>query len=292
MVQLSVLSQGLVPSLPDIGWHAGMSSGTYHSIQAASSHRLGLIKKSAAHLRHEIDNPTPPTAAMKLGEAMHCAILEYNVFIKKYVVAPRCDRRTKEGKATHSNFELENVGKISIDFDDYASCMAMADACMSHQLAANLINSATAREISGFFLDSASGTYSKMRADAICGDHSTLFDIKSTVCAAPFDFESSIYKYGYHRQGAFYLDGAAALGQKLEHYAIIAIEKVPPFALAVYRLTDEAIELGRRENAELMEVYAKCIKTNVWSGYPLLITDVGLPVWAQKQIKRSLTNEN
>lgn len=288
MVQLNLLSKegAQVPYLPNVGFYADLSSANYHAIDAASSHRLGLLKKSPAHLKHEINNPTPPSDAMKLGEAIHYAILEPNNFVKEYVVAPKVDGRTKEGKAARAEFELANKGKRIIGIDDYATCMAMADSCHRHSVANAIIKSATATEVSGFFVDDETGIFCKLRADAICENHDTIFDIKSTLCASPADFEKSIFNFGYHRQAAWYLDGCAKLGKKLSNYAIIAIEKSAPFCLAVYRLKDEAIELGRDENRKLLKLYSECKNSNKWQGYPELITDVGLPTWAEKQIKK------
>ena len=288
MVQLSLLqNEGTSsPYLPNVGFYTDLSSANYHAIDAVSSHRLGLLKKSPAHLRHELKNPTPPTDAMKLGEAIHLAILEPDLFVKTYVVAPKVDGRTKEGKRAKAEFELANRGKSIIDADNYAVCMAMSEACNKHHLANSIIKSATATEVSGFFIDDETKVLCKLRADAICENHDTIFDIKSTLCASPVEFEKSIFNYGYHRQAAWYLDGCAKLGKKLSNYAIIAIEKTAPFCLAVYRLKDEAIELGREENRALVKQYAECLKSNKWAGYPDLVTDVGLPAWAVKQIKK------
>lgn len=270
------------------GFHKGISSRDYHMIDAASSHRLGLLKKSPAHLRWSISNPTPPSDAMVVGEAIHTAILEPANFVCNYIKGIKVDRRTNHGKAEYEKF-CSNAGMRTVLAPDvYNDIQNIAIACKSHSLASALIDAATDVEVSGFFDDPIHGVYCKMRADAICQNQQTIFDIKSTQDASPSEFEKSIFNFGYHRQAAFYIDGANLLGKKIDHYAIIAIEKTAPYALAVYRLKNEAIELGRKENRELMQVYASCQKSNEWPAYPEFITDVGLPVWATKQIERQI----
>ena len=43
--------------------------------------------------------PFQPTDAMRQGSLVDCLITEPQNFDRKYVVAPKCDRRTKAGKA-------------------------------------------------------------------------------------------------------------------------------------------------------------------------------------------------
>lgn len=269
------------------GFH-NISSLDYHMIDMASSHRLGLLKRSPAHLKHSIDFVKAPTKALIIGEAIHTAVLEPEIFLDTYAELPKFDARTKEGKAKRDEFTAQAGLRTVLDQDDYRTVVNTSQAVLSHPLASSIIACATAREVTGIFKDPITGVMCKLRADALCDNHSMIFDLKTTQDASAKEFEKSIFNFGYHRQGAFYLDGCKALGKTFDHYTIIAVEKEPPFACAVYRLKDEAIELGRKENQALMQVYAECLKNNAWPSYPEFITDVGIPEWAKKQIERSL----
>lgn len=269
----------------------GLDSDTYHAIDRASSHRLGLLKKSPAHLRYELDHPKGPTPAMVFGSAVHCAVLEPDTFEDIYARQPKIDARTKEGKAARDKFISDNAFRIILSDEDYDAVKLIAANVMSHPLASKLIKATTNIEMSGFWIDKDTGVECKLRADAICGNHGTIFDLKTTQDASPENFEKSVYNFGYYRQGAFYIDGLKALGVDISNYAIIAVEKDAPYSVAVYRLKNDAIELGRRENRELLQLYAKCLKENDWPAYPNFIVDIGLPAWATRQIERSLTNE-
>jgi hypothetical protein len=265
-----------------------ISFSEYMAIDACSSHRLGLLSKSPAHLKHEINTPREETQALKIGKAIHAAILEPSEFVNHFVQMPKLDARTKEGKAKRDDFLAIHSRSTILSEDEYRQVMNIGVAVRSHKIVSNLLNTTTHTEISGFFKDKETGIECKMRADAICAKHGLIWDIKSTDDASPTSFESSIFKFGYHRQAAFYLNGANALGLNIKHFLIVAAEKTAPFACAVYRLSDEAIELGREENAVLITKYARCVEANEWPSYPEIIKDVGLPAYAKKQIERRI----
>lgn len=283
--------QEKAPTRPEVGIHRDMPSTEYHSVDAVSSSRLSKIKRSPAHLLQERLNPSPSTDAMILGEAIHYAILEPDAFMSRYAAMPKVDGRTKEGKAFKAAFEENNRGKSIISHDDYAKCLAISDAVAGHSKAWALLERADMREVSGFFNDRLTGLYCKLRADAVCSSIGTMFDIKSTQDASRPEFERSIFKYGYHRQGAHYIDGMAVLGHKIDHYAIIAVEKEAPFCVAVYRLQNDIIDLGRKENIQLMDLWKQCEESGEWPGYPEQITDIGIPQWAVKQTEKELYHE-
>lgn len=257
----------------------------YQKVDRCSSHRLGLLKQSPAHLRFHIDNPSPTTDAMRFGSAVHCYILEPGEFKKEFVVAPKCDKRTTVGKETWAAFQLENPGKTYLTADDMQRISGIAEAIQGNFTARALIESVEDAEICGFWTDRTTGVKCKMRIDARLNRVGALLDLKTTSDASRREFERSIFRFGYHRQAAMYLDGNAALGCKYDDYTFIAVESEAPFALAVYRLSDEVIELGRKENAALMHLYAICETDDEWLGYPDMIQDISIPAWAKRQIE-------
>lgn len=262
-----------------------LSMPDYLALDRCSSHRLGLLRQSPAHLRHEILNPTEQTDAMRFGSAVHTAILEPELFDKLYAVAPRVDRRTTVGKETWAAFQLENGHKTAITADDMIAINGIKKAVAANSTAAALVAADGSAEMVGLWTDSATGVQCKMRIDKCMFGLGALLDLKTTNDASRREFERSIFKYGYHRQAAMYLDGCAALGRQIEDYIFVAVEKEAPYALAVYRLSDDIIALGRKENAALMQLYATCQRSNEWLGYPDLIQDIGIPAWAKRQIE-------
>lgn len=83
-----------------------------------------------------------------------------------------------------------------------------------------------------------------------------LIDLKSTQNAEPGAFKGEIFKYKYHGQGAFYLDGCRANGIDLDGFSILAVEKSEPFAAGLYHLDASWLDLGRSCYEEALEVWA------------------------------------
>lgn len=271
----------------DYGWYE-ISAEDYHSLNLISSHRLSLLKRSPAHLRHELDNPSESTPAMVQGALAHEATLQPDLFAEKYLVQVQGDGRKKEVKEARAAQakEAEETGKQIISSDYHAFATSIAHAVWGDEHANALIESAEHIERAG--IAEIDGWPCKGLLDALCPALSTAFDLKTTVDASRREFERSIFKFGYHRQGALYVDICRELGVPVEHYAIIAVEKSAPHCVAVYRLKDDILELGRKENRKLIELYQRCLKKDEWPGYPSGVQDVGIPRWAEKQIREDV----
>ena len=261
------------------GIYRDLPAATYHAIDAASNSRLTLLKRSPAHMKAAIDCPEESTPAQIVGEACHLCILEPERFVSRYAVAPECDRRTKEGKATWQAFLDSCNGKSPLSAADYEKCERMHDAVWSNPAARELLEFCRKEfEVSAIWTDEATGVLCKARADGLCSSR-TFIDLKTTTDASEEAFERSIFNYGYYRQGAHYLDGF-----KREHFAFIAVEKDPPYANAVYQLESEVIDKGRAELERLLAIYAECERTGIYPGYESGVRYIGVPVWAATRI--------
>lgn len=273
--------------VPEPGVYYDIPSADYHTWDAASSHRLSLMLRSPAHCRAAIDCPPEPTDAMRLGEAVHYATLQPDLFAKRYVVPPKVDRRTKAGKDEFQLFEAANADKQFLSADEWAQCQAISRAVWSHLSAGPLLKGDVKQEVSLVWQDQQHDLLCKGRIDLFNAKYSALVDLKTTADAGPDNFERSIYDFGYHRQAAFYMDGWAACGMKATRFVFVAVEKSPPFAVAVYALDQTAIDAGRKELRAMLATYAMCQRTGEWPGYSPKVQSIGIPAWAYKRIERT-----
>ena len=275
------------------GIYPQMPAEEYHAIDACSSSRLKLLKRSPAHCKWSIDFPNEnKSPALVTGSAVHCAVLEPECFDSRYVVKPKFSG--KGSVAARAEWESANEGKGDIiDADDRMLAQRLTVELYGHRIAGPVLRQKSQVEISGIWTDSATGLLCKLRSDAVSEKLRMVVDLKTTDDASPGAFSASIFKYGYHRQGAMYLDGWKALGIEYRHYCIIAVEKKAPYGVAVYRLNTEgrAIELGRKENRALIGRYAQCKAENNWPSYPEVITDIELPAWAERQIQEEYRDD-
>lgn len=301
--------------MPLPGVYPGVPMRTYHRWAGASNSRLSKLRQSPAHLKAYMDEPTPDAAHFKIGRAVHTAILEPERFDSTYIVSSQCTATKKgDGKRCENQGIIyaggewfcgvhgRGIGSFAgertvLPGPDHRAALAMRDAVYAHPRARRLLTGKGEVELSATWNDVARTERGEAeRADVLCKcrpDRASmliaggaLVDVKSTMDASPYAFERAIYNYGYHRQGAHYLNGARACGLQVQHFVIIAVEKVPPFAVAVYRVSDAAIDAGDQQLRPLIARYGECVATNEWPGYSTDILDTTLPSYAWSQIEQ------
>lgn len=294
---------------PIPGVHAQEPYEEYHRWNAASNSRLSLLRRSPAHLRAYLDgglNRTSP--ALELGRAIHTAVLEPDTFDSRYVVAEQCTALTAKKEpcrnmGSHLHAELGWLcgthiksapistvqnSKLVIEPNDRAICYGIRDSVYRHPAAKALLAgiSPVSAEVSLSWVDPDTGIMCKARPDyvteAIAGG--ALVDLKSAREASAREFERSIFAHGYYRQGAHYLDGAEACAIDVAHFVHIAVEKEPPYAVAVYRMRDDVMVAGRQHLAPLKRMYADCVAADAWPAYSDEVQDIALPPWAWQQM--------
>lgn len=268
----------------------GVSNTAYHSGHGISKSGLDLIAKSPLHYwAAYLDpnrEPRTETPAMKLGTAIHTAILEPDAFADRYRVMPEgLDRRTKAGKEIYEALLLdaETNDATLISAADQQTALQIATNVRRHPLARNILRDGKAEQ-SVFWTDAETGVLCKCRPDWLLdpNPNPAILDVKSTTDASPDGFMKSAYTYRYHVQAAWYLDGLeAATGMKPDSFMFLAIEKEPPFAVAFYYADEAMIAAGRAEYQRHLRTFAACAASDTWPGYPSKLLPLALPKWAQ-----------
>lgn len=261
-----------------------LPAAEYHSNPAIGHSSLVRIIRSPAHYREYATHPPEPTAAMQLGTAFHTALLEWELFRKIFVVAPKFDRRTKEGKAKALAWETENTGKITLTPDQMEAIGKMVLSVREHKGARRLLGYGLV-ETSAFWLDERTGIECKMRPDFLTTEGKTItgmVDVKTCVDASADGFSKAIVTQGYDVQAAFYQDGMKTLSGKTVPFYFIAIEKEAPYALAVYQASKAMLGIGREKYRAALGLLTWCRRNNFWPSYQPggEIETIDLPRWA------------
>lgn len=255
-----------------------MSNADYHAHPALSKSGTDDLEKSPMHFKARREKPREETPAMALGTAVHALTLEPESFWDRYIVAPPgIDRRTTAGKAAWAN--IENSGKIVLKAEDMQQIEAMASAVRAHPVTEALFDEGRA-EVS--FFSRLSDVDVKCRPDWFRED-GIIVDLKTTEDASPGGFASSVAKWNYHKQAAFYSDILSEMGISVAAFVFIAVEKTYPYAVGVYELDLEALDLGRQAYRANLETYRTCLETGQWPGYSSNVEVLNLPRWKYLQ---------
>lgn len=260
-----------------------LSIDDYHESEGISRSGIMHFKRSPLHYWHhhinEDKEPENDTDALIFGNAVHTFILEPEKYEHTFLVVPKVDRRTSEGKAKYARLTANLGDKKIITEELHEQVIKISESINKHPFAKDLISNAQ-YEKSIYWNDPETGILCKCRPDI--WRNNSVCDLKTTNDASQSAFQRSIYGYGYHIQAAMIREGLLqACNQKIEEFVFIAVEKEPPFAVGVYLLSKEAIDKGYEEFKEILKHYKLCLENNNWPSYE--ITQVSLPAFYLNQ---------
>jgi hypothetical protein len=265
-----------VDIMPESG--QAMTEAEYRARPEVNKSTLWQIRRSPAHYRYALDHPPADTPSLRLGRAIHAAILQPEEYARQYTTPPAgLDRRTKDGKAAYEAFLLEAEGKELLSAEERAQVDGIARAVLHNQAAAALLDGcAVERPI--FWTDQSTGIQCKARIDAY--KSGIIIDLKSCTDASTGAFLRDAIKYGYDVQAAHYIRAVRSIngGQPLAFY-FIAVEKTEPHAVNVIRAGDAFLDRGTWQLMGLMDKLKECRESDTWPGYGE--NELILPEWAE-----------
>lgn len=263
-----------------------MPEPEYHAHPAVSQSGLWtLYSKTPYHLKHR---KIEETKAMTLGSATHIAVLQPDSFEKMVIKGPE-DRRG--GKWKDLLEECEAYGGIPLTTSDYEKCLFMRDAAHKIAEVRALTCGGQMVEHSIFWTDPETGVECRGRIDLHQPKLRLNADLKTSACAAKWEFEGSIGKYGYHLQDPMYGIGwELAGGGPIDGTIFIVVENEWPHCAAVYEVSPEAVEEGRAVMRKALSTYSICQQTGVWPGYPEGVQECGIPAYAYRETKPEYSN--
>lgn len=146
--------------------------------------------------------------------------------------------------------EAEQNGKTVVAKDALERAEAMRDALLAHDTASRLLDAATKREESAFWIDD-DGIAHKARFDG--RGPSFALDLKST-SAKPGErsLRYAVRDYGYHLSADHYLTVARGLGLDVDTFALIFVAKTEPYYVTVAELGPDLLAEGADLRAEAL----------------------------------------
>jgi hypothetical protein len=239
-----------------------------------SSSIIKEMMRSPAHCKAYLTRPHKETDAMKVGTAIHMAILEPHLLGSTYVYWDEY----KRGK-DYTDFVAKNKGKIILKTTDMDKVLGMATAVREYrdypiQRAIEIGHA----ELSIYWTDPETGIKLKIRPDSF-SEYGTI-DIKKTQDARPHQFIRSCKDYGYDVQAAMYMTGMELfLGKKTPFY-FLAVEEEAPHGVWVHEVSQEMYDSGMRKFRKALNEYKECMDTGIWPAYRDAFSVVNWPAWA------------
>lgn len=272
------------------GIYLGLDNKVYRNAEGLSHSDSKRLRKSPWHFYAMTLGERPPesapSAAMRNGTMVHCALLEPEAFDSRYWISP-------EGLSKNSN-EYKRLAEIAlaagqeaITVVEYQRAQAQAAALRADPVVADLLRQDGPSEVSMWWTCPRTGVLCKGRPDRVAafgwGKKVILLDIKTTADADEFAFAKSCANFGYHTQADWYCEGyALAAGVEVEGMVFGVVEADYPHAARSFMLSDNALERARAENDNARRLYKSCSESGNWPGYPAGtdgVTVIDLPKW-------------
>ncbi len=267
---------------PQPGVYEEIPFGAYVRIPAINNSKLTRLDHCPASIFSEMKD----TKALHFGRALHVYVLEGEfAFHSRYAIAPKCDKRTKEGKATYAAFAAESIGKDIVDQEDFDLIVQMNASLYKHPYAKILLGKGRG-ERTVIWRHDETGHLCKARTDWVPGDDAgIIIDLKGLeeVSERKFVRAAVAEDRGYARAAAFYLDGTSrALKKKFNVFAFICVEKEAPCKVEIYTMEDDILAWGREEYYRLLRYLKQLEEAN---SFPAYINGGTVPIYKPDWLK-------
>lgn len=253
---------------------ANMTNDDYHSLpDSVSCSGLKHLLRSPAHFQTYLDQTHDDKP--NLGSALHCLVLEGDVFNDTYIYFTG-DRRGK----VYNEFVAANPGKIILTEKEWITVHRMFKAVVTfadYPLWAALQSSK--REMSVFWTDEETGVQCRVRFDALCAPYAN-FDLKSTTDARPEYFIKQAVRLDYDLQAAMYTEAARRFTGEILPFYFVAIEDAEPNGVFLLEAGQSMIDNGWRKFRKALNLYKQCTSTKTWPGYANPFSTLELPRYA------------
>jgi hypothetical protein len=259
----------------------GMPEDEYHRHPALSSTGARRILESPARFRAAQFAPEKAKEAFDLGTAVHTQVLGVGqplVEIPDGLLASNGAISTKAAKEFVA--EARAAGKVPMKSGPFRQTTGAVDSVLRNTTARALFEQDGDAEASVFASDPATGVQVRARFDKLAA---IAVDLKSTSKeggGGRLAFSKSAANLGYHVQQEHYLDVYEfAMGERLD-MVFVVVELEPPYLVGTYQLDKEFRDIGRARARRAREIFAECMATSTWPGYPDEVQLIGPPRWA------------
>jgi hypothetical protein len=243
----------------------------------------------------------PPSAQMIMGTYVHLCTLEPTEWARRLYVPeperpPEADGKARKDtpeKLAYVRWKAQCIGwqagirpdSIILTPRERTVIETIAARVRAHEYGSALVESPGLVEQTVLWRHPVTGMSLRVRLDKLThidDDLKVVLDLKTTNDASPRMFGSSVAKFGYHRQGALYIDAVRALYPNAEvDYALGVVTTSPPYEVAFYQLEEHELELGRVQTEAAMRELIRRREENDWiAPWQRGLQSLTLPGWA------------
>lgn len=269
-----------------------MEPGIYYDISNEDYHRGAGVSKSQLddiainpaifQWRKLAPEDSEKKAALDMGTALHCLLLEPDEFEKRFIIAPEFNRRTTEGKANEKAFlkDCESTGMTVMTAEEGRKLKLMQASAFAHPAARWLLEAEGHQEASIYWNDEQTGELCRIRPDKFLTGQPVIVDVKKV--ADMSRFARHIEEFRYHVQDAYYREGFSKRFGEYPLFVFIAVSEsidCGRYPVRTFQLQEEDVAAGHDLFRRDLTTYHECMQSGSWGG----IEEITRPCWAKKK---------
>jgi len=254
------------------GIHPNLPETEYFASPALSSTEARWLLDSPAKYKWMKDHREAPRDAFNFGSAVHSKVLGTGWGVEVLDFDSYRSKAAQEARDDAYANALVPILRAQADEVD-----AVSESVLAHPTARALFEQEGQAEASVFATDPVTGVETKARFDFLGG---IAVDLKTTAGKADqAGFAKSAASYRYDVQQAHYLETLGNIRDDETAMVFVVVEKEPPYLVGVHQLSREFAEIGFEAAAEARRIYAECVESGEWPGYPRDVQLVQPPMW-------------
>lgn len=248
---------------------------SYLELPGISPSTLCVGLKSMKHLLYRWNHPGKDTDALRFGRALHAMLLEPKTFEQRYT---HWDTRRQGKKYDEFLAQASLDGKqVLSGYQWFAAQEAAKSFCQCVEVKPWI--GAGRAEVSA--LAPIAGVQCRGRMDWV--DAYGLPDIKTTMSISRGSFSRDVFKYAYDLKMAVYRELLRINTGETKRVALIAIEKEPPFDVAVMELPEAVLDQGLKKALKVIDRLKRAIDEDHWPGVGEDF-DLEVPAWQMMDV--------
>lgn len=274
-VSLGESGRSVVAGVAPGCFHVDVPIEEYHQLpDSVSCSGLKHLLRSPAHFQEYLDGSYD--GKVNLGSALHCLVLEEDVFDKTYTVYSG-----RRGTNAFKAFAEENPGKQILSEQEWISVLGMQRALIQYDEFPlwRALRSAK-REMSVFWTDEETGVQCRVRFDALSAPYAQ-FDLKTTTDARPEAFLKQAIRLDYDLQAAMYTEAARHYTGEILPFFFAAVEEDRPHGVWLHEADSDMMDSGWNKFRHALQTYKQCRDTGKWPKYHNSVSRLRWPHYAQ-----------
>lgn len=254
---IGIQYDGIVHDLPE---------EIYHAHPALSSTQVKWLLESPARYRYNLEHQQPHKKSYDEGSAVHAKVLGtgWEVVEIPEDLLSGANKAISSAAAKQWVADARAAQQIPLKGAEIAKVNAIAESVLCDPDARRALE-ATLSEVSVFATDPETGVDLRCRFDALQEDLSQAVDLKTMAGrATKAGFSKQVADMHYDVSHEHYLDTLELATGVRPPKLYIVVEKEPPYFTAVFRLSADEIEMGRKDARSARSLLAACRTADKW----------------------------